>query len=44
MEEQRQQVIDHDNNLLLRKMTGIMGKPGKLDNWNPEYEPKRYLI
>ncbi|CAH1792273.1 unnamed protein product [Owenia fusiformis] len=41
MEENRQAEIDHDNKLLLQKMTGIMkGGRGGVDNWNYDYHPR----
>ena len=41
-EEERQAEIDHANQLLLHKMTDIMRKKGRVDNWN-EYDAKRYV-
>ena len=41
-EEERQAQIDHSNQLLLHKMTDIMRKKGRVDNWN-EYEPRRSM-
>jgi len=38
-EEERQQHIDHENKLLLEKMTHIMQHPGQVDNWN-DYETR----
>ncbi|KAK2193229.1 hypothetical protein NP493_16g03007 [Ridgeia piscesae] len=38
-DEQRQAEIDHENRILLQKMSTIMTNRGSLDNWN-DYEPK----
>jgi len=39
-EEERQAEIDHENKLLLNKMTSILKNGGKIDNWN-NYESRR---
>ena len=39
-EEERQAMVDHDNQVLLTKMTDIMKKKGRVDNWN-DYEARR---
>ncbi|XP_021371517.1 annexin A6-like isoform X2 [Mizuhopecten yessoensis] len=38
-EEERQAEVDHENKVLLQKMTHIMKSRPEIDNWN-EYEPK----
>ncbi|KAI0211477.1 Annexin A13 [Lamellibrachia satsuma] len=38
-EEQRQAEIEHENKILLQKMSSIMTHRGSLDNWN-DYEPR----
>ncbi|XP_033735332.1 annexin A6-like isoform X5 [Pecten maximus] len=38
-EEERQAEVDHENKILLQKMTQIMKSRPEIDNWN-EYEPK----
>ncbi|XP_060062835.1 uncharacterized protein LOC132543360 [Ylistrum balloti] len=38
-EEERQAEVDHENKVLLQKMTHIMKNRPEIDNWN-EYEPK----
>ncbi|XP_064599670.1 annexin A6-like isoform X2 [Liolophura sinensis] len=38
-EEERQMIIDHENELLVNKMRKIMTRKGRLDNWN-DYEQK----
>lgn len=40
-EEERQAEIDHENKLLLNKMTHILKYGGQIDNWN-NYESRRY--
>ncbi|XP_061162834.1 annexin A6-like isoform X2 [Saccostrea echinata] len=39
LEEERQAEVDHENRLLLQKMTRIMKEPAKVDSWN-EYQSK----
>ncbi|XP_048733157.2 annexin A6-like isoform X2 [Ostrea edulis] len=39
LEEERQAEVDHENRLLLQKMTRIMKEPAKVDSWN-EYHSK----
>lgn len=39
LEEERHQVIDRDNRILLEKMSAIMRTRGRVDNWN-DYVPK----
>ena len=41
LQEERQAEIDHQNNLLLTRMTEILQKPGRVDNWN-EYRTRRF--
>lgn len=38
-EEEKQAEVDHENRLLLHKMTSIMKNRATVDNWN-EYEPR----
>lgn len=38
-EEEKQAEVDHENRLLLHKMTSIMKNRAQVDNWN-EYEPR----
>ena len=38
MEEEKQAVIDHENRILLAKLTNIIQSGGMLDNWNFEHE------
>ncbi|XP_071488953.1 uncharacterized protein [Diadema antillarum] len=37
-EEEKQALIDHDNRILLAKLTNIIRSGGGLDNWNFEYD------
>ncbi|XP_071159427.1 annexin A6-like isoform X12 [Mytilus edulis] len=39
LEEEKQAEVDHENRLLLHKMTNIMKNRAQVDNWN-EYEPR----
>lgn len=42
LEEERQAEVDHENRLLLQKMSKIMKEPALVDSWN-EYHTKRLL-
>ncbi|XP_046366105.2 uncharacterized protein LOC124141953 isoform X2 [Haliotis rufescens] len=39
-EEEKMAEVDHENKLLLQKMTQIMRTHGRIDNWNLEHEPR----
>lgn len=39
-EEERQAEIDHENKILLNKMTHVLKYGGNIDNWN-NYESRR---
>ncbi|XP_046579891.1 titin homolog [Haliotis rubra] len=39
-EEEKMAEVDHENKLLLQKMTQIMRTHGRIDNWNMEHEPR----
>lgn len=40
LEEERQAEVDHENRLLLQKMSRIMKEPALVDSWN-DYQSKR---
>ncbi|XP_070576684.1 annexin A7-like isoform X2 [Ptychodera flava] len=39
-EEERQATIEHENRILLAKLTQVLRSHGQVDNWNLEYEPR----